>query len=381
MNQNLVFQVWRNGRFEEEVIVQQGMTLGCDERNSVRAEGVGVMPLHARVLRQTDGAFELVCENYAPLLLDYGSGRAVARLTLDDRVRVMLGNVQLLCCTNQKSSVAPVGVNHGLSQLQVMPIEADRYASADFAQVIPSVAPREAAVFEEEALIQPAPQVKKSSQRLIAFAIVLLCLVGGMFALYHYSGYKAGDFECNRGESYTAKGNQVVAAEWYRKAAEKGHAKAQLEMALRYQNGVGVTQDHQQSLQWFRKCAEQGNAEAQYALAVIYAVGRVTDKNADEAVKWCQQAAENGHAKAQVEIGILYHKGISFQQDFTKAVQWFTKAANQGDAVGQYYLASYYAAGTGVPKDQTQALAWFRKAAKQGHQGSKQELAKRGVSE
>ena len=49
-------------------------------------------------------------------------------------------------------------------------------------------------------------------------------------------------------------------------AAEQGNAKAQYNLGVRYDNGLGVRQDYTQAVQWYRKAAEQGDAEAQFNL-------------------------------------------------------------------------------------------------------------------
>jgi TPR repeat protein len=49
---------------------------------------------------------------------------------------------------------------------------------------------------------------------------------------------------------------------WYRKAAEQGHAGAQNNLGVMYENGLGVTQDHSQALSLYKKGSELGDANA-----------------------------------------------------------------------------------------------------------------------
>lgn len=56
-----------------------------------------------------------------------------------------------------------------------------------------------------------------------------------------------------------------------RAQAEKGDAKAQLELAKAYRDGKGVPFDNDAAIQWCRKAAEQGLAEAQSILGFVYA--------------------------------------------------------------------------------------------------------------
>ncbi|WP_244060846.1 tetratricopeptide repeat protein, partial [Aeromonas caviae] len=61
------------------------------------------------------------------------------------------------------------------------------------------------------------------------------------------------------------------AVTWYHKAAEQGHALAQVGLGNMYAEGQGVPQDYKQAAVWYRKAAEQSNVEAQNNLAVLYA--------------------------------------------------------------------------------------------------------------
>ena len=54
-------------------------------------------------------------------------------------------------------------------------------------------------------------------------------------------------------------------------ADDRMTADAAYRLALMYHNGQGVSKDTTQALPWYQKAAEKGIAEAQYNLAVIYA--------------------------------------------------------------------------------------------------------------
>ena len=60
-----------------------------------------------------------------------------------------------------------------------------------------------------------------------------------------------------------------------RTKAEQGNARAQLVLGVRYEQGQGVFQDHEEAARWYRLAAEQGNASAQIMLYQIdSSVGR-----------------------------------------------------------------------------------------------------------
>ena len=56
------------------------------------------------------------------------------------------------------------------------------------------------------------------------------------------------------------------ASTWFRRAAERGNADAQVILGLRYEGGRGVPRDHRQAIVWLRRAAEQGHAVAQAVL-------------------------------------------------------------------------------------------------------------------
>jgi TPR repeat protein len=98
------------------------------------------------------------------------------------------------------------------------------------------------------------------------------------------------------GESYAAgKGVErdlKQAAEWYRKAAEKGDVAGELHLAALYRDGgKGFARDMAQAAAWFRKAAEQGDAGAQGTLGVLYSIGQGVAHNNVEAYYWLDLAA------------------------------------------------------------------------------------------
>lgn len=67
-----------------------------------------------------------------------------------------------------------------------------------------------------------------------------------------------------------------VAAEAFRRAAERGHAAGQYEFGRRLDEGDGVTEDAENALIWFKKAADQGHADAHAMVGRAYLTGRGT---------------------------------------------------------------------------------------------------------
>ena len=50
---------------------------------------------------------------------------------------------------------------------------------------------------------------------------------------------------------------------WYRKAAEQNFARAQNNLGVAYEDGIGVAKDQEEAVEWYRKATEQNDADAE----------------------------------------------------------------------------------------------------------------------
>ena len=97
-----------------------------------------------------------------------------------------------------------------------------------------------------------------------------------------------------------------------RPLAEQGDADAQTNLAIMFENGLGVPQDYTEAVKWYQRAAEQGHAGAQNNLGVMYGNGRGVPQDHAEAVKWYQLAAEQGIAQPQDNLGVMYENGRGY---------------------------------------------------------------------
>lgn len=109
------------------------------------------------------------------------------------------------------------------------------------------------------------------------------------------------------------------------KAAEKGDPRAQTMVAIMYEEGRGIQQDHKIANEWYMRAAQQGYARAQYLLGARYSIGLGVAKNDAEAFKWIKSAAENGHFFAQYQLAKIYEKGIGTPLDLVLAFEWYQR--------------------------------------------------------
>jgi len=159
------------------------------------------------------------------------------------------------------------------------------------------------------------------------------------------------------------QGDYATAYRLIKPLAEQGYAKAQYNLGVLYNKGIGVPQDYTEAMKWYRKAAEQGLADAQYNLGVMYHEGEGIPQDYAEGMKWFQKAAEQENADAQYNLGVMYHKGEGVPPDYIETSKWYWKAAEQGHADAQYSLGAMYGRGQGVPQDRVQADMWLSLAA------------------
>ena len=139
--------------------------------------------------------------------------------------------------------------------------------------------------------------------------------------------------------------------------AEKGDADAQCSLGDCYDYGRGVSVNWRKAAEWYQKAAEQGHAKAQYKLGIYYGKGAVKDYA--EMIKLYHKSADQGYAAAQYSLGFCYAKGQVVTRNYTEAVKWLRKAAEQGQSDAQYNLGKCYAEGNGVTRNLVEAYKWF----------------------
>ena len=69
-----------------------------------------------------------------------------------------------------------------------------------------------------------------------------------------------------------------------------------------YDEGRGVARDDRKAVEWFRKAANQGHAFAQNNLGWMYKEGRGVARDDRKAVEWYRKSANQGHAYGQTTL-------------------------------------------------------------------------------
>ena len=127
---------------------------------------------------------------------------------------------------------------------------------------------------------------------LVAYLVLVVALVGVAIV-------KSGSLDDLRSSGWQVEGPMSLWDEVGLELQEKQRVDAHLRLGNRYLMGDGVPKDAGRAAQWYRKAAEQGHAAAQRNLGYAYRHGEGVPKDAAQAAQWYRKAAEQGDAVAQ----------------------------------------------------------------------------------
>ena len=183
------------------------------------------------------------------------------------------------------------------------------------------------------------------------------------------------------------------------KLAEKGISWAQVEIARRYEHGMGVEPCEELASKWFHVAAEQGDPCGQYNVGRFHkwGIGNSScsctfsfDSSTSSALEsesqlenglqlakqYFEKAAKSGHAKAQHDLATMLVDSCETAQDdclCDDALHWFTLSLLQGCDEALYSIGNLYLTKGKMKKDKLEraynfgrALYWLRQSAEKG---------------
>lgn len=175
---------------------------------------------------------------------------------------------------------------------------------------------------------------------------------------------------CYNREQVDNSRNMEKAIELWTKAAEQNHPDAQFYLGHLYYRGIFVTKDFEKAITYLQRATKQNQTDALWTLGKFYSEGVVFKKNPEKAFQlWCI-AAERDHVKSQVRVGLCYQNGEGVEEDTAEALNIWLKAAENESLDALYYLGITYQEGKGVKKDLSQAIKFWSEAASKGHADS-----------
>jgi tetratricopeptide (TPR) repeat protein len=160
------------------------------------------------------------------------------------------------------------------------------------------------------------------------------------------------DDDFRAGETAYQTGDVSGAMQFLRRAADAGHASAQVLLA----DILDKAELNEEAIIYYRRAAAQGSAEGEFGLGNMYATGEGVDRDLKQARIWYQRAAEKNHPQAINVLAQAYIQGGLGMNDKDRhdeqAVIWIKRAAGDNYLPAIDFLAKAYRMGMpGVPAD------------------------------
>gem|GEM_PF-5228089 len=132
--------------------------------------------------------------------------------------------------------------------------------------------------------------------------------------------------------------------------------------------GYGMTADQEAAAYWYRRAAEKGDARAafNYGLMLIYGIG--TEADPEDGLRFINIATEASIQEAWFALGNLHRRGQYVAIDLQAAIEAYRIAAEKGHVRAQHALANMYGNGQGAGVDLVTAYKWWRLASRKGHE-------------
>lgn len=140
-------------------------------------------------------------------------------------------------------------------------------------------------------------------------------------------------------------------------------ADEQFRVGMAYQHGqFMLPQDNKKALEYYRKAAERGHAVAQ--LFMVMGMMQYHDDHNEEVMKWLHKAAEQGEKQALYNLAISYHRGdIGGAANIERSTSLFNAAAEKGyGAACARYALLFFNGEDGIKKNIPIAKFWALEA-------------------
>lgn len=152
----------------------------------------------------------------------------------------------------------------------------------------------------------------------------------------------------------------------FAKQGDLGNADLLFMLGWMYFEGNQVERSLKNAFRCWNKAANAGHARAQIDLAVMYAKGEYVEKDLTKAAMWLKKSAESNLPEAAFRLGMVFEKGIGIKRNGHAALEWYKKAFELGHVHAGYHIARMYETGICVEKNEELAREWFLKAIVQG---------------
>ena len=176
-------------------------------------------------------------------------------------------------------------------------------------------------------------KIKAVRSQILALGVGLLATIAFTIEI-HAQAKENANFEFGIA-AYKAN-DLPLAYKEFLEAAKEGHADSQFNVALMYEQGIGVGKDEKEAVLWYGKAASQGNAAAQFNLGVLYENGRGTKIDFAKANEWYRKASAQGDALAIGNLGMLYVRGQGVKENKVVGVALLLRSATLDSSPGNH---------------------------------------------
>lgn len=133
------------------------------------------------------------------------------------------------------------------------------------------------------------------------------------------------------------------AAEWYRKGAVLGHSECQFSLGNLCAENPELGKTATEGAYWYLRAARKGNAKAQNNLAGLYKRGESgLSKDPAKAAFWYSKAAAQSDGMALYNYGECLFEGFGVKADQKKALEMFAKAVRLGNDSAKARMAQLH---------------------------------------
>jgi hypothetical protein len=139
--------------------------------------------------------------------------------------------------------------------------------------------------------------------------------------------------------------------------ATAGDAAAQVTVGESYASGTGVAQDYKMAAEWYRKAADKGDIAGELHLAALYRDGgKGFARDMVQAAEWYRKAADQGDVGAEATMGTLCSVGQGVEQSYVEAFYWLDLAAAVKGPKQAQYAAYRQMMGVHITADELAAV-------------------------
>lgn len=132
---------------------------------------------------------------------------------------------------------------------------------------------------------------------------------------------------------FNAGDNYEGAFEFFRMAADQGHASATKMLADCYYCGFGTDKDLKKAFGLYRKAAKMLSstddkdelADTYHMLGLCYGYGEAVEQNYTRAIEFFIKASDLGHLDATVSVAEVYYLRENGLSDYQNALKWYEK--------------------------------------------------------